>query len=386
MEEGLVLITAVGTDPELAIRLRSELAGLLCSVGLEGNALQPGIRELEARFGAVVYSMAVHRLAHLSFEPEEAKRHWERIFEHRAEMQRRLGSAIDVRVALLDYFVQVHRELENPKIIEMRLFERAEDSIYRDELTGLFNYRYFSQHLPREIARSQQLQTPLSLVMIDIDDFKGYNDRNGHDIGNTALAIVATLLAKALGQCETAVRYGGEEFAVVLPSTSKPTALELASGLRRSVERHRPEHDGEPIERLTISLGVATCPADAIGSGELIRCADQALYAAKGDGRNRVRPYGDSTRSYRRQDASVPCRFRTFEEDYRSGTITSIGDGGLLLIAKERLPEGTLVDVDGVSSDSESFTALGRVIRSEERPDGKVELAIVLVASPPLAT
>jgi diguanylate cyclase (GGDEF)-like protein len=364
------------------LELRTALSTLLHENGLASEHLVPRIRALEQRHGKAVYSEVLHLLAHLRFDAAEAEDHWERIFQHRLAMRERLAAPVDLRVALLDYFVQVNRKLTNPKIIELKLFEKTEDSVLRDELTGLYNYRYFSQHLPREIARSRKDGTPLSLVMIDIDNFKEYNDRNGHDAGNVALAAVGRLLTEAMPEYESPIRYGGEEFVLVLPSTPKTSALEVATRVRESVERHRfPCNGMSGCRPLTVSIGIATCPGDAEEARALTRCADHAMYVSKTGGKNRVWLYGGSQRSYRRTDVSRPGAFRTLCETDHPATILNVSEGGLLLLVDRKVERGALVEVDvDVAGSERRRKILGRVVRVLERHEGRFEVALVTVA------
>jgi len=379
---GLPLPVACLTDHSAAAELRTALSTLLREIGLESGLFAPRIRELERIHGKAVYSEVVHLLAHLRFDPDEAEHHWDQIFRHRLAMQERLATPVDVRVALLDYFVQVNRKLTNPKIIEMKLFEKTEDSVLRDELTGLYNYRFFSQHLPREIARSRKDGTPLSLVMIDVDDFKQYNDRNGHDAGNVALAAVGRLLIEAVPEYEIPIRYGGEEFMLVLPSTPKTSALEIATRVRESIESHRfPCNRESGCRPLTVSIGIATCPGDAEDARALTRCADHAMYVSKTGGKNRVWLYGGSQRSYRRTDVSRPGTFRALCETDHAATILNVSEGGLLLLVDKALERGALVEVDLDAAGSERWRkVLGRVVRVQERYEGRFEVALETVA------
>ena len=293
-------------NPELA----ESLFDLLYRADPGSPGLGSALRDLEQRHGGAVYSELIYILSHLRFEPEEARRCWLEIGAHRDSMEKRLGSRPDLRVALVSYFVEVSRKLRNPKIIELKLFEQTQASVYRDELTGLCNYRYFREHLAREIQRCERYGSPLSLVMVDIDNFKTYNDRNGHETGNQALVAIARLLSESLRKIDATARYGGEEFALILPSTSKTGAGQVAERAREKIEKHPfPGEEGQPGGRLTVSMGVATCPADAREIESLVRCADGALYAAKSHGRNQVQLYGENRRSYRRISAALNGKF-----------------------------------------------------------------------------
>jgi len=158
-----------------------------------------------------------------------------------------------------------------------------------DGLTGLYNFRYFHQKLETEILRSRRLRNPLSLVMIDVDTFKLYNDRNGHPAGDVILQELAAIIRRRIRATDIACRYGGEEFVVLLLDTGKDFAAAVAEQLRYRVEEYDfPDRERQPSGRLTISLGIATFPDDAKEAAILLKASDDALYQAKEHGRNRV--------------------------------------------------------------------------------------------------
>ena len=157
-----------------------------------------------------------------------------------------------------------------------------------DDKTGLFNHRHFRDKLEQEWLRSERYGNPLSLVMLDLDDFKKLNDTLGHPAGDQALGEFAMLVTGGARATDIASRYGGEEFAVLLPHTSSDMALHVAERIREAarqfvfVETERPT-------RMTVSAGVATFPSPGIDSADgLIREADKALYRAKHTGKDRV--------------------------------------------------------------------------------------------------
>ncbi len=158
---------------------------------------------------------------------------------------------------------------------------------YSDALTGLANRRHFDERLPKEIEQVQQTGAPLSLVVLDIDHFKRINDEHGHAVGDEVIATIGRLLRKNVRRPSFASRYGGEEFAVLLPNTDLQQAQILAERLRVLVETESPMQ--LPI---TASLGVACCDGDQLmARGALFEAADSALYLAKTEGRNQVQVY-----------------------------------------------------------------------------------------------
>jgi diguanylate cyclase (GGDEF)-like protein len=166
------------------------------------------------------------------------------------------------------------------------------EEIYRltiiDALTDIHNKRYLLEFLDRELARSARYGRPLALILFDLDRFKQINDEMGHLGGDFTLRELATCVKSGIRKEELFARYGGEEFAVVLPETTLDSAIQVAERVRSLVERHPFQYEGKTYA-VTISLGaVATQGEDALTPLELIRRADEKLYQAKREGRNRV--------------------------------------------------------------------------------------------------
>jgi diguanylate cyclase (GGDEF)-like protein len=189
--------------------------------------------------------------------------------------------------------VEMNRELE-AKIHE-RTHELAEANsrlaqlAVTDGLTGLYNHRHLHERLALEVERSARNGLPLSLLMIDVDHFKHYNDHHGHPAGDDVLRNVARLLTEGRRANDMVARYGGEEFSVILVDTAKFTAAKLAERIRERVAGH-PFAFGisQPGGHLSISVGVASFPDDAGDPDTLLKAADAALYAAKRAGRDCV--------------------------------------------------------------------------------------------------
>jgi len=171
-----------------------------------------------------------------------------------------------------------------------RLYKLTKRLSITDELTGLYNYRYLQQKLDEELERSKRYDKRLSLLMLDVDDFKGFNDTQGHIAGDIALAELGRVLRIAVREVDVVARYGGEEFSIVLPETDSAGAFVVAEKVREAVATHLfADGDGEIACRLTVSLGLATYPTHAWDKESLLRESDDALYNAKHGGKNRVR-------------------------------------------------------------------------------------------------
>jgi len=375
---------SAGAEPPWNPEIAESLFDLLYRAEPGSPGLRSGLRDLERKHGDGVYSELIHLLSHLRFEASEARRCWREIVAHHDSMEKRLGSPVDLRVALVSYFVEVNRKLKNPKIIELKLFEQAQASIYRDGLTGLYNFRYFREYLAREIQRCERYNSPLSLVMVDIDTFKAYNDRSGHETGNQALVAIARLPSESLRKIDAPARYGGEEFALILPSTSKTGAGHVAERARERIEKHPFPGAGEqPGGRLTVSMGVATCPADAREAENLVRCADSALYVAKSQGRNQVQLYGENRRSYRRISAALNGKFCLLAAEYHPLSTVNVSEGGILFLVDRKLALGSLIDVSlRLPGSGREIAASGRVVRVEEKAPGSYMAALRIIDMP----
>ena len=167
-------------------------------------------------------------------------------------------------------------------IEKMHILERVEALSITDELTQLYNYRYFFNTLSNEVLRATRYMHPLSLVVIDIDNFKKFNDAYGHPQGNFLLSFMSEIFKKNARNTDTVARYGGEEFVIVSPENDKQSAYILAERIRKDVERLcRPEVNKEIPIPVTVSIGTASLPDDASDTEGLIQKADEALYQAK---------------------------------------------------------------------------------------------------------
>ena len=165
-----------------------------------------------------------------------------------------------------------------------------------DPLTGLPNRRYLEERLSEEVNRSKRYDHHMSFLMIDIDDFKTYNDRNGHQAGDLALQMTAHALKVALRSADVAARYGGEEFCILLPQTSLAEARVIAERVREKVEdTSYPHAKSQPQGAVTISTGVSTLSKTIDTAEQMIWAADRALYEAKDEGKNRVRYYQETS-------------------------------------------------------------------------------------------
>src|SRR5882724_4806461 len=171
------------------------------------------------------------------------------------------------------------------------LREKLREQAMHDKLTGLYNRHYVEEWFGLELRRAQRHGRPIAAIMLDVDHFKRFNDSFGHEAGDLVLRELAGALKRTTRGSDVASRYGGEEFLVLLPECPFDAALRRAERMREEVAKLELRYDGRPLGPISVSLGVAAFPDHAKESAELLRHADEALYEAKGAGRNRVVAY-----------------------------------------------------------------------------------------------
>jgi diguanylate cyclase (GGDEF)-like protein len=187
---------------------------------------------------------------------------------------KRLGETVAERLALA--------------LANVKLREALRHQAIRDPLTGLFNRRYMQETLDREISRALRFNHPLSVIFLDLDHFKRFNDTHGHDAGDTLLRELGSLLRHNLRAEDIVCRYGGEEIVIILPDAGLTATQQRAESLRSEISHMSVKHYGQTLGTITASMGIAAVPGHGTTGEVVIRAADQALYQAKQAGRDRV--------------------------------------------------------------------------------------------------
>jgi diguanylate cyclase (GGDEF)-like protein len=272
------------------------------------EALQKIIEQL-ARSGESLYTELLHYLTYRRFPPEQAETIWRAIMKHKGRMSEGLGRRVSFRVAALDYLSSRNVTLRQVRLIAKPEFESILSYVNVDEVTGVFNRRYFNEMLAQEFHRARRYEKSLSLLIVDLDEFKPINDALGHLEGDAVLRKVGRLLRESTRLTDFTCRYGGDEFAVLLPETSGAQARVLGDRMRKAVSRLDISTKASPSARwpaffregkekdeatppasraLTCSIGGATFPADCDEAEELVALADQFCLDAKRRGKDRV--------------------------------------------------------------------------------------------------
>lgn len=180
-----------------------------------------------------------------------------------------------------------------PALANLKLRDALREMALRDGLTGLYNRRYLEDVLNRELHRAERNGKPVSVVMIDIDHFKRFNDKFGHDAGDFVLSAIARVISNAIRPSDMACRYGGEELAIVLPEADLESTRERIEQLRLAIRNSNLTHLGQILPSPTASFGLAVYPTHGTKPADLLKAADQALYRAKQNGRDRVCAAGE---------------------------------------------------------------------------------------------
>ncbi|MEW6409390.1 MAG: sensor domain-containing diguanylate cyclase [Nitrospirota bacterium] len=194
----------------------------------------------------------------------------------------------------LIFMTQIGEDL-SLAIEKANIFNSIWELAIKDELCGIYNRRYLLEAMNRELIRAKRNKAQLSLLMIDIDDFKVYNDTLGHLAGDDALRTVAKIASNTLRVSDIIARYGGEEFVALLPDTTKDGAVITAEKIRHNIENKKLTIESLPLKLLTVSIGIATFPEDVKTPGDLLYCADLSMYNAKRNGKNQVKTYTKGT-------------------------------------------------------------------------------------------
>jgi diguanylate cyclase (GGDEF)-like protein len=242
------------------------------------------------------YRDIIFALIQIRLPEEEAQRDWKEILKHKFLISEKLGRNVGIHVATLDYYTNIKRKIAYPKIVDAHEYMDTASRALIDDLTKAYNRYFFDEEFKRLFAAAKNSGMVFSLIMLDLDFFKIYNDINGHIQGDLALIETVRILHAVCSPDDTVARYGGEEFAILLPSQPLNLALKTAENIRSAVFDYRFVNEQPlPNKRLTVSLGVTAYRADIASAIAMIEEADSALYQAKNAGRNQVKAYLKST-------------------------------------------------------------------------------------------
>lgn len=337
-----------------------------------------GIDSLAAQHGNALYPALFGILTTLDLPQTTAREYWEQIVAHRCLLMAALGREVALITAISDFLQNSTKLLRTLRLADLSSFEPVASSSIHDRLTGLFNRAYFDQSYEQQISLARRYHTELAVLFLDVDDFKEVNDSLGHLAGDIALQEVARIIQEEKRDSDIAARYGGEEFVVLMPHTQSLNATALAERLRRKIETTAIEVN-ESIFSLTISGGLASYPIDATDPKELLSIADNALYLAKGAGKNTISLFKRDKRRYLRvsMEREILAKRMAFaNEPYTKFSSKNISMGGILLTGSNPLPMGSIQQLSVPVNGGEPLILIGKVVRISEPSPAVFEIGI----------
>jgi len=246
------------------------------------------IHRMKFKRKPMLYVGILKALTDLKFPPDKAQDYWKKILGRRKLLSKKIGDDVSFRVAMLDYFINTNKIMHNPMIIEIKMYKQKIRMALIDTLTNLYNRAYLGRALSKEIKRAKRYKETFSVLFFDMDNFKKCNDTYGHITGDRILKKASRVLAEYSREEDTGIRYGGEEFLVLMPRTPKKSAALLANRLRKKIQAIKLPKGKYAEAGISISGGISSFPSDSSTGQGLIKCADKALYKAKYLGKNKI--------------------------------------------------------------------------------------------------
>lgn len=326
------------------------------------------LNTLAGENGEDTYSVIIQTLTSLDLKPKEAKKCWFEIISHRENISNTLGRKISLLTTISDYFFSFEKSLKNHKIVEISAYEKIIKDSTHDDLTGLFNKAYMQDALSQHMSLAKRHNTDLSILFLDIDDFKEINDTFGHHTGDIVLKNVAHTISQEMRASDIISRFGGDEFVLLMPNTYKINALLISERLRKTIQQKAITLKGT-THQITVSGGVAGFPVDARKVENLLNLADSALYRAKGAGKNSISFFKEDKRRFLRIKFNRPIKVKHLgftRTRTLSGTSKNIAIGGILFENKEPMSIGAKVQVSfSIDKDSDPLFLIGTIVRVE---------------------
>lgn len=238
------------------------------------------------------YRDLIFALMQIRLPEDEAKSDWREILRHKYLLSEKLNRNVGIHVATLDYYSNIKKSVFSPKIVNAHEYVDTASRAITDDLTKAYNRHFFEDEFRKLFIQARSSGKSFSLIMLDLDHFKIYNDLNGHIQGDIALIEIVRILHAVCSKDDTVCRFGGEEFTVLLSAQPLNLAIKTAEHVRQAIYDYRFVNEQSlPGGRLSASLGVTTYRSDIKAPNEMIEEADVALYRAKNGGRNRVKAF-----------------------------------------------------------------------------------------------
>jgi diguanylate cyclase (GGDEF)-like protein len=326
------------------------------------NELNAIVKEYDNIACQIIFQVMVD----LHLDRDVALEHWEKVHQHALWLNKKIGRPLPLVATMSDYFsIQKHKLISNTKLITYEHFDSLINHSTIDRLTGLFNRNCLSDTLTHLLALTQREDTELSFVFFDLDDFKLVNDIYGHQMGDSVLHKFGKLLSSSIRLSDIALRYGGEEFVVLMPNTERKDALMLSNRIRLKV-KNTPFIEGNITLNISVSGGLAVYPTHAKTADELIYSADSALYRAKGAGKDNIKVFKNEDRHYLRVPLIQKIKIKEINFDgatIQEGICQNICFGGVLFETSKHFFVGDAIQVAIELNEDNPIIIFGSVVR-----------------------
>lgn len=330
-------------------------------------------------YGNIACQIIFQVIADLHLDRDAALNHWTQVNQHSRWLNEQVGRPLPLIAIICDYFSNQENNLINhPKLTTLEHFNSLVNHSTIDSLTGLFNRNCFHDTIIHMLALTQREGSELSLVFLDLDDFKNINDTYGHQVGDMVLQKFGTLLSSTIRKSDIALRYGGEEFVILMPNTNHEDALILSNRVRLNVKNTSFMENGTMV-KISISGGLAVYPTHAKTVDELIYSADSALYRAKGAGKNNIKVFKNESRHYLRVPL-VKC-IRVKQINFDGATIQKaisqdICFGGVLFETTQHYHVHDAIQIAIDFNDDNPILIIGSVVRVKPIADNYFSVAV----------
>lgn len=248
---------------------------------------------MQKKYPDTLHSQMLLNLTHEIFSEEKAKELWDLIVSHLQQVNLKLQRNVGISVATMDYLTNINTTLVSPVLIDEENSTKILSDSAKDGLTNLYTRKFFDCALKQEVATWHREGKPICLMMIDIDDFKDINDAYGHQVGDNVIAEIAKIIDENTRDADIVSRYGGDEFAIIMPNCPLAETRQAAERTRKSIE------DASILknEKITVSIGLNEIISATPTPYQLTYGADIALYEAKENGKNNISIYNKENNS-----------------------------------------------------------------------------------------
>lgn len=314
---------------------------------------------------------------------------WNLVLEHQKLLKEALNRDISIQAALLDYLLSTQQSIPETKQLEIPTEQKIHYTSIIDPLTGLYNDRHFQTIVDAELKRAKQYNLPLTLIVLDIDNFGIYTALYGHETGEIALNETAIVLKKSSRKEDLLFRLRKNRFATLLLNISREGAHRFGERLRENIEIHHFKgEDKLPTKKLTVSGGIAIYPDDGKNSQTLILAAEEALLTAKQSGKNRVLEYSVKRRKNPRIETEIEARYQIDgRKDIKPLSVytKNISESGVLITGSSDLPLGGIILLSFKLPTGQAIKTKGEAVRiSRKESSNEINIAIKFIDVPPV--